>query len=113
VSATHDITVPAVKGISSKAQRLILEGRVHPVMVDPTRCAIAVVDGDSGTYLVTVVNGIAMPTLPHGGVAVRGTCSCEAFTKGTRCSHIVATEMLLEASEPNENTTERVLALVA
>lgn len=72
---------------TDKAARLLAEGRVTEL----THARVYGVEGDSGTYLVTMLGGTT------------GTCTCPAGQKGQGCSHLKAAnrhwfESLLQAT---------------
>lgn len=79
--------------VLAKAQRLVSQGRVRTVSLDPGRSVVCSVDGDSGCYLVTVVEAGLVP-----GRSPSALCSCERFRHGGGCSHLAAAGLVLLGS---------------
>lgn len=79
--------------VLKKAQMLLAQGRVRTITLDPGRSVVCAVDGDSGCYLVTVVEPELVP-----GRSPSSSCSCERFRHGGGCSHLAAAGLVLLGS---------------
>lgn len=88
---------------NAKAERLIADGRCHPLAATPGKVWAGVIEGDTHPYLVTVVDGSALPDLGTGPVPSRSTCQCTSYVRTGACAHALAGYKLLIASTPAED----------
>ncbi len=82
--------------LSLKAQRLLNEDRMHPIVLAPGRCWTGTVVGDTGEHFVSVVD----PAL-RGYDVPCAACSCRAWQQRRWCSHVEAAVVLMVESDPN------------
>jgi hypothetical protein len=100
----------AQRNRDAKSDRLITTGRCHTLASIPGKVWTGVIEGDSGRYLVTSVDGDAITDLRLGTGAVppREHCGCHAFTHTSRCAHALAAWKLRIRSTPVDELFNRL-----
>ena len=75
----------------AKARTMLTEGRVRILAAGPATCT-ATVEGDTGSYTVTLARG-------------RRRCTCELseYRPSWTCSHVAAVELVWQSERGNEH----------
>lgn len=94
----------------AKAERLITEGRCHPLATVPGKVWTGVIVGDSSRYLVTSVDSDAISdlNLGTGPAAPYEHCACHAFAHTSHCAHTLAAFKLRVRSTPVDDLFARL-----